>query len=336
MSTIYEIARIAGVSTATVSNVLNNKGRFSDETRSRILSIAQSEGYILNLNARNLSVRKTSTVGIVTPDVSNEFFSTIVLEIEGAMRERGLASFICNTGYSTSRTQSCLYELRSRHVDGIFFVGNVPIVDISSLGELPCSFIDHAIEAIPARGFTVGNDLDALLHDQISLLKSHGCQRCTLLSPDMGKKLSPQVAERFRRVSRSADVASLRFDEILFVPSDFHGSFGSASAKITELVERRDFDGLAVIGDRLAATTCDIMKEHGQVPGKDALVIGADNSVYSKLYHPALSTIERNPALMARAAAGAMSALLAGADPVEQNLVIPHRIVERETTLGMR
>lgn len=120
---IYDIAKAGNVSVATVSNVLNGKGRVSPATRSRITNLAQEMGYVPNLTAKSMRRQQTYTVGIITPDVSNEFHSSIVLEVETQLYEHGYTSYICNSGNDRQRESAYIQNLVQRNVDGLMFVG---------------------------------------------------------------------------------------------------------------------------------------------------------------------------------------------------------------------
>ena len=120
---IYDIAKLAGVSTATVSNVLNQKGNYSEKTRELVERIAREQGYVANFAAKSLRESSTKTVAILTPDVSNDFFSTLVLAVEGRLREAGYSSYICNTANDPERESSYIYGLLSKQVDGIVYIG---------------------------------------------------------------------------------------------------------------------------------------------------------------------------------------------------------------------
>ena len=79
---IKDIAAISGVSIATVSRVLNNKGGYSKETEEKINALAKSYGYVSNMNAKSLRESKSQTIGLIVPDISNDFFATLALHIE--------------------------------------------------------------------------------------------------------------------------------------------------------------------------------------------------------------------------------------------------------------
>ena len=79
---IKDIAAISGVSIATVSRVLNNKGGYSKETEEKINALAKSYGYVSNMNAKSLRESKSQTIGLIVPDISNDFFATLALHIK--------------------------------------------------------------------------------------------------------------------------------------------------------------------------------------------------------------------------------------------------------------
>ena len=95
---IKEIAELSGVSVATVSRVINNNGRFSEETRKKVLDIIEKYDYTTNMAAKSLRVSKSNTIGVIVPDINNLFFAELVLEIENFFFKHGYSVFICNTG----------------------------------------------------------------------------------------------------------------------------------------------------------------------------------------------------------------------------------------------
>ena len=114
---IYDIAKLAGVSTATVSNVLNEKGSYSQKTRDLVLRIAREQGYVANFAAKSLRESSTKTVALLTPDVSNDFFSTLVLKVEGLLRTAGYSSYICNTGNDSEREDEYVALVNAQGVE---------------------------------------------------------------------------------------------------------------------------------------------------------------------------------------------------------------------------
>lgn len=337
MVSVYDIAKIAGVSATTVSNVLNGHGRFSDKTRDKVLSTAQALGYTTNVNARNLRARITNTVGIVTPDVSNDYPAHIVLAIEHSMRKQGFSSFICNTSYDAAITTACLHELKQRNVDGIFFVSCENLGDVSIVSEKPCAVISHSMSAVPERLFWVKNDVAAMVYDQAKTLYGHGCRRIALLALlDNAKSGSVDpVVEGYRRFlgEHGLDYAA----QLSLIGKHNRGSRLDANDILSGALDMGvQIDGIVAFGDRLALGACEALCGHGITPGNEVKVIGIDNSLYSQLGMSGISTVERNPDMMAAAAAGAITTMIRGEEPTANEVIIPYRIVERATTLGTR
>lgn len=335
MASISDIARIAGVSIATVSNVLNERGRFSDATRERVLRIAREQGYIASASLRGRASQRIHTVGIITPDVSNDYFSTIVLTIEYAMYQQGYSSFICNTAYDEERTTDRLRELTQRNVDGFFFVGCEVMGDIGIVGTTPCALIGHNVSAWPQRYFLTKSDMAEIVMDQACLLFGRGCRRIALLAltdADDATERDP-IFSGYRRF---LDESGIDFDQsLLFVGRHELGSRADARTIVSKALERGiAFDGIAAVGDRLALGACEALLAREVDVGNAVKVVGMDDSLYSQLGIGGISTVERHPEMMAHAAVGAMLTMLQGKNPTEREVIIPHGIIERATTLG--
>ena len=118
-ATIADVARMANVSTMTVSRVVNNKGVTSAATRSRVEEAIATVGYRPNRLARALTQRRTQTLGLVVPDIANPFFADIVRGAEDEAWERGYTLLIGSTVEQAERERRLLDGLEERHVDGL-------------------------------------------------------------------------------------------------------------------------------------------------------------------------------------------------------------------------
>ena len=96
-ASIKDIAREAGVSIATVSRVINGKGRYSPETEARVWKVIKELNYVQNSMAKTLKTNQSNLIGIVIPDITNEFFSQIVQHMQLELLKHGFAEFFCNT-----------------------------------------------------------------------------------------------------------------------------------------------------------------------------------------------------------------------------------------------
>ena len=120
--TIKDIARIAGVSNATVSRALSGSHEVGEETRNRIRRICDELGYTPNTVARSMVMRRTNLIGLIVPSLDNPFMSEIANYAEMRVRERGFNLMVCGTSYQTNLERNAFSLLTGRQVDGILFV----------------------------------------------------------------------------------------------------------------------------------------------------------------------------------------------------------------------
>jgi LacI family transcriptional regulator len=122
--TIKDIARIAGVSTSTVSRALSNSPELSEQTRQRILEICRQEGYRVNALARSLICNKTNVIGLIVPEVTNPFYAELSLGIETHARSLGYNMILCNGQNDPKVTEELFGFLISHQVDGIILASS--------------------------------------------------------------------------------------------------------------------------------------------------------------------------------------------------------------------
>lgn len=332
---IYDIAELAGVSTATVSNVLNGKGRISQKTRERVLAIAHEQGYVPNFAAKSLREQSTHSVGIVTPDVSNDFYSSIVLGVETGLHKAGYDSYICNTSNDPERELDYVRGLTQKQVDGFVLVGGSATLDARDLDdEMPLVLIDRPASTVPAgpRHVTVGNDIHALVGGMVDALADMGCERIVFLL--VSRAFDDAARLRYQGYVDALARRGLALDEELVVRAPHRDkSLVEAERAIGELLDAGvSFDGIACMGDRLALGASQALRAHGLTPGRQVLVMGMDDALYSRIASPTISSVRRHTDEMARAGVDAMLKLLAGEGA--HDVIVPFEVVERETTRG--
>lgn len=105
---MVEIAEMSGVSIATVSRVLNHNGRFSSETERKVMNIVNKYGYKVNLNAKGLRTNKTQSIGVIVPDITNEFFAKIIRSIETSLLQKAIP-FLCATLTRTAAQRTSIF-----------------------------------------------------------------------------------------------------------------------------------------------------------------------------------------------------------------------------------
>src|SRR5258708_33194048 len=117
--TIRDVAKAAGVSTATVSNVLNKTGKVGPRARRIVLSTVRRLGYIPNVHARRLASREGRTMGIIVSDIENPFFPEVIKSFETRARELGYDAILSDTNYDPRRTREAAERMMKHKVRGV-------------------------------------------------------------------------------------------------------------------------------------------------------------------------------------------------------------------------
>jgi LacI family transcriptional regulator, fructose operon transcriptional repressor len=161
MASIKDVAKAAGVSTATVSRVLANNAPIKPETRERVLKAVADLNYRPNLIARSLRVQKSAKIGLVVSDIRNPFFTAIGRAVEDVAHEQGYSVLMCNTDEDPDKEELYLRLLYDENVAGVIFSPTHQF-DINSQTynkKMPFVVIDRAIES---------NDVDMVLLDNVA------------------------------------------------------------------------------------------------------------------------------------------------------------------------
>jgi DNA-binding LacI/PurR family transcriptional regulator len=163
VTTIYDVAKAAGVTAATVSNVLSGKRPVSEATRERVMKYVQELGYRPNQIARSLIKQRTKTVGLVIPNIGNPFYAALAKAVERITCTAGFRVFIISTNQDEHVGQKLLDDLLSRRVDGIIIVSEllsltkaVQSLNASSPVPLPiviCLWEEGELDLVPSVNF---------------------------------------------------------------------------------------------------------------------------------------------------------------------------------------
>lgn len=150
MSTISDVAHRAGVSTMTVSRVVNKSGYASPDVRARVETAVAELGYVPNALARSLHVKKTHTLALVLTDITNPFFTTVARGVEDAASERGYSVMFCNTDESEDEEVEHVHALLQKQVDGLLLVParcSPRSVDLAARRDTPVVLLDRRLDA---------------------------------------------------------------------------------------------------------------------------------------------------------------------------------------------
>lgn len=298
-----------------------------------IVEIARREGYAANRAAQSLRSSRTHTVGIVMPDMSNDFHSLITRTAESLLYDAGYNSFVCSTYGQADRERSYLRSLVERQVDGMLFVaGGTPLTREAVGADIPLVAVCRPTDKASKDCVEVNNDMRRIVYDGVSHLVRQGCTRVAFLVVFTG---APQRFGRWLEPSYRAALedAGLRLDRNLeLVGPHEQASYTEAAQLVGACVDDGWApDGIFAFGDRLAMGAMNALEARGLTPGRDVRLLGVDDSSLARMSSPTLSSVARDPTQLAQSGVDALLGLIEGKRP-PRTILVPHHIIDRKTT----
>jgi len=327
-----EIAVLCGVSVATVSRAINNTGRISDETKRHVLEIIDQYDYSANMAAKSLRESRSKSIGVIVPDISNEFFSKITLKIETFFYEKGYSVFICNSANDPEKEKAYFKSLDSKLVDGILFISGQKNISKDLISRnIPFVCIDR----YPYHELNLPNvTCDGIMGSYIGteLLIKKGCKRILTIRSNTGNYSQHKRLKGYENALK--DYSIPLDDNLLFSLKGPQSSYIEAENIIDRCLEKNiDFDAIFAFSDRAAYGALTSLKKNNiDIPGKVKLV-GFDDSLYSRLASPTITTIRQDTDLLANLSSQLLYDVMTGTKELtNEQIVIPVTLIERETT----
>ncbi|WP_438864207.1 LacI family DNA-binding transcriptional regulator [Neptunicella sp.] len=331
MATIKDVARQAGVSVATVSRVANNGPKVGQKTRDKVTKIMQELGYTPNANARALVTQKSSTVGVVIPDLTDPFFASLANGVEKIARQENRQLLLSTGMISADSERQAINLLLERRCD-IIVVHSKKLADeelIALSQKVPgLVFIDRYIDAIANRciwldnyegGKIAARHLLALQHTEFACISS----KYRIEDPGL----------RLRGFEDELEAAGYALDPKLIEYGTPNLQGGEAAAQHL-LASGKSFSALFVYNDAMAIGAISTLEDNGYKVPADISVIGFDDVLLSRYSNPKLTTlnypIEHMAMLATKLAVKLASNDLADEDKI--NLKHIPKLVKREST----
>ncbi|EHJ07566.1 LacI family DNA-binding transcriptional regulator [Staphylococcus simiae] len=326
---IKEIAEISGVSVATVSRVINQNGRFSKETEEKVLNVIKENNYKTNLIAKSLRVRQTNTIGIIVPDIKNEFFATIVSEIEEYFFEKeNFTVFICNTNSDKEKELDYLASLDAKGVDGLIYISGYDDTLYTSVRrDIPIVCIDRKPKKSKDIVIVESDNFDGGFKATNFLLEG-GCKNIVVVKGE--QEISTSV-DRFNGYVEALKMKNVELDEKLIINLK-KTHFSESRKAIQHLINSNiSFDGIFALNDWLALGALYALKDNNINVPKDVKIIGFDNVSIGKYSYPSITTVNQDKRKMGYVAAEKLVKLMRKSLK-DNHIILPVSIINRETT----
>lgn len=328
-TTIYDVAREAGVSIATVSNAINGKGKVSNKKRDEILEVMKRLQYQPSVIASALMGKKTYTIGLLIPDVSNPFFSEIARTVEDLAHSEGYSVIVCSTDNKDERVEKYIRLLEQKNVDGILIgtgVGNADILALHVEKSFPIVMIARETADIAVHRVLNDDFKGGAIAAEHLLEKGH--RKMAVLSEDFNVSSSFERVRGFRFGLFEAGI-SLDPKNIFACESNIKDGKRVAS-EILRGVERPT--ALFCCNDLLAIGALQAAKEEGLSVPEQLSIIGFDDTILSTVTNPTLTTIAQPMNQMVKMAFDLLIGSLDHTDDIKQRIVLQPELVIREST----
>jgi len=326
-----EIAAAAGVSAATVSYVVNNGPRpVSPRTRSKVLHAIDSLGYKPNAIARNLRMHRSTTIGLIIPDINNPYFAQVARGVEQMASENGLTTVLCHSSYSVEGELRYVDVLQSERAAGVIWF---PATNSPEPGKrmtefgMPLVILDRSVPGVPAPAVVANNFLGGLLATGHLIELGHRTIGYIARSTDLSHS-----SERLRGYQAALANFGIERDDSLIVRGGFKLEDGYQAAK--QLLEGPHRpSGIFAYNDFMALAALRAAYELGiHVPG-DLSVVGFDDIPEAAFACPSLTTIAQAKHEMGRQGVAFLLEIINQNPPgTSRSESLPVELVVREST----
>jgi DNA-binding LacI/PurR family transcriptional regulator len=331
MTTLEDVARRAGVSTATVSKVLSNTPYFTEETRQKVMRVVDELGYVPNLAARALSTGKTHIIAVVFPYVYEAIFTdpNVMHTLEGIEAEctqRGYNMLLNTPRLSADGTDIHYLQLiQSGYLDGVIAIDSYPLgsalepvlereVPAVGIGYTKCDYyVRHSDQQ---GGRIIFEYLFELGHHQIGVIS-------------VPEDMNFGVKYRLTGVQEACEGAGLDFGALPVVYGDWSMASGTRCAAEL-LTQHPNLTALLCMNDRMAMGAIQYAAENGMSVPDDLTITGYDDIPSASFFSPPLTTVSQRAPEQGQTAAQMLFNLLDGNTP--EPVILPPRLVIRQSS----
>ena len=321
MASIRDVAKIAGVSPATVSRVMNGTANVDADKRQRVYEAIKQTGFVPNEVARSLYKKSAKLIGLIIPSITNPFFTELADSVEKAADKSGFRVVYYNTDNNPDKEKMAVGMLKSMNADGIIITSNnEELIDVIDKSGLSVVMIDRNMSSestytlITSDHYYGGRLAAACLIDS-------GCKHIVCIR---GEQSISSARERF---SGFSDVCQENGMDACYIDCEHDFTFeGDIVAAIRDVSPKAD--GIFACNDMMALSVYKQLTQKGIRVPQDISIVGFDDVMLSKLVTPEITTIAQPIDKMGR-----MAVKLITGEHISQNAVVyKPELIKRETT----
>ncbi|MDK2798895.1 MAG: LacI family transcriptional regulator [Clostridiales bacterium] len=327
---IYDLAREAGVSIATISRVINNHPQVSEKTRKKVNEILEKHNYTPNAFARGLVIKSMKTIGVLTIDIRDLYYATVAYTIEQEFSKLGYSVILCNTGGNTQKKINYMKMLAEKNVDGLILVGSV--FKDKKLNKA-ISQLAKNIPIVMVNGFLEAENVYSIICDD-----SYGIAMCVDYLYKKGHKdiIYLQDAKTYSAQAKSEGFSQgmiknnlvLTPFSILNVKKGLKGGYHAVEHLITC---KQNFSAIIAGEDITAVGAIKKLKElHKQIP-ENIAVIGFNNSIIAQCSDPELTSVDNKIETTGIGAVRILNDVFEGRNVPSKTVITPNLVIRKST-----
>jgi LacI family transcriptional regulator len=328
--TIYDVAREANVSMATVSRVVNGNPNVKPATRKKVMEVIDRLGYRPNAVARGLASKKTTTVGVIIPDIASPFFAELARGIEDIATMYKYNIILSNSDQNIEKELHLLNTMLGKQVDGIVFMGgNIKAEHVEEFKKSPVPIVLAGSIEETGEIPSVNIDYEQATFDAVSAFIEKGHKEIAFV---IGPQIEPiNKDKKLEGYKRALKDAGIEHNEELVVEGDY--TYDSGLEAIERILELNQKPTAILVGsDEMALGVVHGAFDRGYSVPEDFEVISSDNTRLTLMVRPQLTTIVQ-PLYDIGAVAMRLLTKYMNKENVDENIVVlPHRIESRKST----
>ena len=325
--TIYDVAREARVSMATVSRVVNGNQNVKPETRNKVNEVIKKLNYRPNAVARGLASKRTTTVGVIIPDISNVYYSQLARGLEDIATMYKYHSIISNSDNDPEKEKEIFNNLLSKQVDGIIFLGGTISEEIKELiNQSSVPVVVSGTNGKDDHIASVNIDFKQAAEEAAQHMFEQGATKFALVGGDYSKKAQDDVLQGLTKV---LDQHQLELDEALH----FSGKESyKEGIKAFERLQDNMPDAILSISDEQAIGILHSALDAGVKVPEDLQIVSFNNTRLVEMVRPQLSSVIQPLYDIGAVGMRLLTKYMNEEDIEEPNVILPHRREYRGTT----
>jgi LacI family transcriptional regulator len=327
--TLRDVAADAKVSKSTVSLVLRDSPLVADSTRKQVLASIDKLGYVYNRGAASIRSKRSQMVGLIVPDIRNPFFAEIALGMEDRLASSSYVSMLANTDGQHNRQKQMITAIQEYQMDGVLLWPTHATIDpeIEKLQrQTPTVVFERARPNLQVDSVNIDNLGSARLATAHLITSGH--RRIAFIGGFSGNSTWEERVQGYRQELIAHNIPII--DELIINgPTTGDGGYKA----VLNLLQRSSPPTAALCFQTAIAYGVMLgIQSSSLVPGRDFAVIGIDDLPEAALWKPSISTVSIEPYQMGQAAARLLLERIEKPHKVIENLTIPSKLVERESS----